>query len=192
MVVQIVFHTSVPVCQEVLDISQIAPAYYRESAHHLFIQCWLQQYCWSSFFHSSYGSFSNAICFGSMRWWCSMIPWLIFTRFSKLQWIVSVNNFGFFAAARGTFVNSFPSPVKSLFCTDRTESIWVARSWPTTAYRWLSLDSHSSLRTLWSAVIKSPNFSAQSWASPVRLLQGALVILVLKQTSQFRSFGKWV
>ena len=28
----------------------------------------------------------------------------------------------FFATARGTFVNSFPSPVKSLFCTDRIES----------------------------------------------------------------------
>ena len=29
-------------------------------------------------------------------------------------------------------------------------------------------------------------------ASPVRLLQGALVIWVLNHTSQFRSFGKWV
>ena len=28
-----------------------------------------------------------------------------------------------FATARGTFVNSFPSPVKYLFCTDRIESI---------------------------------------------------------------------
>ena len=43
---------------------------------------------------------------------------------------------------------------------------------------------------VWSAVIKSPNFSARSGASPVRLLQGAFVILVLKQTSQSRSFGE--
>ena len=50
----------------------------------------------------------------------------------------------------------------------------------TTAYRWLSLDSHPSLRTLWSAVIKSPNFSARGRASPVRLLPGALVILLRK------------
>ena len=43
---------------------------------------------------------------------------------------------------------------------------------------------------VWSAVIKSPNFSARSGASPVCLLQGAFVILVLKQTSQSRSFGE--
>ena len=46
----------------------------------------------------------------------------------------------------------------------------------TTAYRWLSLDSPPSLRTLWSSVIKSPNFSARSTASPERLLWGELVI----------------
>ena len=68
----------------------------------------------------------------------------------------------------------------------------MARSWTTTAYRWLFRDAPSTLRTLWSAEIQSPNFSARRGASPVRLLQGALVILVRKQTSQFRSFGKWV
>ena len=61
-----------------------------------------------------------------------------------------------------------------LFCTDRIESIEWPRSCTTTAYRWLSLDSHPSLGTSWSAVIKSPNFSARSRASRVRLLQGAL------------------
>ena len=35
---------------------------------------------------------------------------------------------------------------------------WVARPCTTTAYRWLFRDSQVSLRTLWSAVIKSPNF----------------------------------
>ena len=35
---------------------------------------------------------------------------------------------------------------------------WAARSCTTTACRWMSLDSHPSLRTLWSAIIKSPNF----------------------------------
>ena len=69
---------------------------------------------------------------------------------------------------------------------------WVARSCTTTAYRWLFGGSPSSLRTLWSAVIKSPNFSARGTASPVRPLQGALVILVRLQTSQFRSSGEWV
>ena len=69
---------------------------------------------------------------------------------------------------------------------------WVARSCTTTAYRWLFRDSQLSLRTLWSAVIKSPKLSARSTASPLRLLHGALVILVRLQISQFRSLGKWV
>ena len=68
----------------------------------------------------------------------------------------------------------------------------MARYCTTTAYRRLFRDSPSSLNTLWSDVIKSSSFSARGTASPVRLLQRALVILVRKQTSQFRSFGKWV
>ena len=69
---------------------------------------------------------------------------------------------------------------------------WVAKSCTTTAYRWLFRDSHFSLRTLWSAVIKSPKFAARGTASPLRLLHGALVILILLQIWQFRSLGKWV
>ena len=69
---------------------------------------------------------------------------------------------------------------------------WVAKSCTTTAYRWLFRDSQLSLRTLWSAVIKSPKFAARGTAPPMRLLHGALVILVLWQISQFRSLGKWV
>ena len=68
---------------------------------------------------------------------------------------------------------------------------WVAKSRTTTAHRWLCRDSHPSLTTLWSAVINSPKFSALGTTVPVRLLQEALVIFVLKQVSQFRSFGKW-
>ena len=69
---------------------------------------------------------------------------------------------------------------------------WVAKSCTTTAYRWLFRDSEPSQRTLWSAVLKSPKFSARGTAPPLRLLHGALVILVLWQISQFRSQGKWV
>ena len=68
----------------------------------------------------------------------------------------------------------------------------VARSCTTTAYRWLFRDSQLLLRTLWSAVIKTPKFSARGTAVPARLLQEALVNFVLKQMSQFRSFGKRV
>ena len=69
---------------------------------------------------------------------------------------------------------------------------WVTKSCTTTAYRWLFRDSQLSLWTLWSAVIKSPKFTARGTASPLRLLHGALVILVRLQISQFRSLGKWV
>ena len=61
----------------------------------------------------------------------------------------------------------------------------VAKSCTTTAYRWLLRDSLSSLRTLWSAVIKSPKFSALGTTALVRLLQEAIVIFVLKQISKF-------
>ena len=69
---------------------------------------------------------------------------------------------------------------------------WVARSCTTTANRWLFRDSQLTLRTLWSAVIKSANFTARGTAPPLRLLHGALVILVRLQISQFRSVGKWI
>ena len=62
---------------------------------------------------------------------------------------------------------------------------WDAKSCTTTAYRSLLRGSHPSLRTLWSAVIKSPKISARRVAVPVRFLQGALVILVFMQMSQF-------
>ena len=65
----------------------------------------------------------------------------------------------------------------------------VAKSRTTTAHLWLFRDSHPSLRTLRSAVIKSPKFSARGTASPVRFLQGAHVFLVRLQTSQFSSSG---
>ena len=69
---------------------------------------------------------------------------------------------------------------------------WVAKSCTTTAYRWFFRDSQPSLRTLWSAVIKSPEFfctrygsaNASSARGPYDV--GPLAI------SQFRSFGKWV
>ena len=91
-----------------------------------------------------------------------------------------------------TFARSFVCPEKFLFCTDMTGSIgWLSPA-PRFSYRWLFRDSQLSLRTLWSAVIKSPTFSARSTAPPMRLQHGALVILVLWQISQFRSLGKWV
>ena len=56
---------------------------------------------------------------------------------------------------------------------------WVAKSCTTTAYRWLFRDSHPSLRTLWSAVIKSPKFF-RSWHHCTRAFGSA---------SRYRNFG---
>ena len=64
------------------------------------------------------------------------------------------------------------------------------KSCTTTANRWLFRDSQLSPRTLWSAVYQVTNFfAARGTAPPLRLLHGALVILVLWQISQFRSLG---
>ena len=55
---------------------------------------------------------------------------------------------------------------------------WEVKSCITTAYHWLFQDTRSSLKTLWSAVIKSPNFSARGTRLRVRLLQRVLVTFV--------------
>ena len=100
-------------------------------------------------------------------------------------------NFGFLVGSRnfiGLFWVSW-----AVFVLHGYDCIYcVAKSCTTTACRWLFRDSHPSLRTLRSAVIKSPKFSARGTAPPLRLLHGALVILVFWQISQFRSPGKWV
>ena len=63
----------------------------------------------------------------------------------------------------------------------------MARFCTTTAYRWLFRDSLPSLKTLWSSVIKSPNFSAHGVDPLSRLLQRTLVMSVPKQMSQLLS-----
>ena len=82
------------------------------------------------------------------------------------------------------------SPVKFLFCTDKIDSI----EWQDLVPRLHIGDCFEIHLPRWGLcyllLIKSPNFSARGTASPVRL-QGALVILVRKHTSPFRSFGKW-
>ena len=71
----------------------------------------------------------------------------------------------------GTFVSFSGFLVKFCFLHGYAWIHWVARSCTTTAYRWLFRDSQLSLRTLWSAAIKSPKFAARGTASPLRLLR---------------------
>ena len=67
------FMWSFPVCQEVLNISQIAIAFHRISPP-FFIPARLRQYCRRSFLCSAHCSFGNPIRLGSMRCGSTMIP----------------------------------------------------------------------------------------------------------------------
>ena len=78
------------------------------------------------------------------------------------------------------------------FCTDTTGSI----GWPSPAPR-LHIDDcfeiHNFHWELCDLLLSSHQyFDARGTAPPMRLLHGALVILVLWQISQYRSLGKWV
>ena len=59
------FVWSFPICQEALDISQIATAFHGICPP-ILIQARLQQYCRCTFFHSAHRSLSNTIRLGSM------------------------------------------------------------------------------------------------------------------------------
>ena len=179
-----------PIRQEILNVSQISKTFHGICPP-IFILTWLQQYSRRTFFHSAQCSLSNPICLWSV--WCrrTMIPRKIFTGFAKFQGIVSVNDFRFPIWLQELL--QAPSCFLRSFILDGYDWIhWVANSCTTTACRWLCRDSQFSLRTLWSAVIKSPKLSARGTAPPLRLLHGALVIMVLCQILQFRSSGKWV
>ena len=78
-----------------------------------------------------------------------MIPGEIFTSFAEFQGIASVKWLWVSSSAPRTFVSSFPFPEKLLSCTDGLGSTDLP-------HRWLCRDSLSSPRTMWSAVIKSP------------------------------------
>ena len=135
-------------------------------------------------------SFSNTICLGSMERWCTMILRLFLAGIAQFHEIVSVNDFWFLVGSKN-FIGLFWVSWEELVLHGYDCNHRVAKSCTTTAYRWLFRDSLSSLRTLWSAVIKSPKCSALGPTVPVRLLQEVLVIFVFKQISQFGSFGKW-
>ena len=158
----------------------------------IFIQTWLQQYGRGVFFYSAHCSFSNPICFWSVWCWRKMFPGKIFTSSAKFQGIASVNDFGLPCWLQELLQT--PLCFLRSFCFARIclEPLGLSKSCRTTAYRRLFRDSQPSLRTLWSAVIKSPKFPARSTTLPMRLLQGDLVILVVWQISQFLSLGKWV
>ena len=155
------FIRSFPIRQEVLDISKIAKAFHWIIPPFFLTNPDCSNTADAPSLTQSNGSFSDAIGLGSMRCWGAVIPCWNFTRShipsSCLYFKLSVC-----ATALRILTTFSQSHVRSSFYTDKTESM--------TAYRWLFRDSPPSLRTLWFAVDKSPNFSARDRASPVRRL----------------------
>ena len=84
--------------------------------------------------------------------------------------------FGFLSGS-GNFCKLLWDSCEVLFLNGYAWIHWVARSCTTTAYRWLFRNSQLSLRTLWSAVIKSPNPPARGMAPPPRSPHEAPAIL---------------
>ena len=170
-----------PIRREILNVSQIAVAFHG-MRRPILIQTWLR-YCRCTFFHSAHRSPSNPICFWSV--WCrrTKIPGKIFSGFAKFQGIVSVNDF--------RLPIRLQEVLQALVCFLRSFcSTWVG----------LYPLSSQAMIVAWftsftvNFVIRSfliTKLSALGTTVPVRLLQEALVIFVLKQISQFRSFGKW-
>ena len=111
--------------------------------------------------------------------------------FAEFQGIVSVNDF-WFPLGLQELLQASGFLVKFYIWTDTHGSI----EWPNPVPRLHIGDCFETrncrLGHLWSAVVKSPKLSARGTASPLRLLHGALVILVRLQISQFRSLGKWI
>ena len=69
----------------------------------------------------------------------------------------------------------------------------VVKSCTTIAYRWLFRDSHPFTENFVIGCNQiNKNNSVLGTTVPVRFLQEALVILVVRHISQFRSFGKWI
>ena len=99
--------------------------------------------------------------------------------------------FGFLVGSKN-FCKLFSVSEKSLFHTDRIVTTALPSLVPLQR-----IDDCSAIHILHCELcdpqlLKHQKLSALGTTVPVRLLQEALVIMVLKQMSQFRSFGKWV
>ena len=172
MVFQNVSRMSFPIRQEILNVSQIGysiPWNLPTIFHPDLIATILPEV---PSFTLAHCPLSNPIRFSSV--WCrrTIIPGKIFKGLTKFQGIVSVRDFRLRIRLQELFASSFVFPEKFLFCTDTTESI----GWPSPGPR-LHIDDCFEIHNLhwellWSAVIKSPKFSARGTAQPMRLLHG--------------------
>ena len=184
------FIWSLPIRQDILNVSQKGITFHRICPP-IFIQTWLQQYCRGTFFYSAHCSFSNPICFWSVWCWRTMIPEKIFTSLAKFQGIVSVNDFRLPLRVPGTFASFSGFIEKFLVCTDTPGSIKC---------KILHHDCISMIVSRFTIFTENfvigcnqiTKFFCTMYDSANTSSAGALVILVLWQISQFRSFGNWV
>ena len=118
-----------------------------------------------------------------------MIPGEIFTSFVEFQGIVSVNDFRFPIGFQELLQASLGSCEVFVFARIRLDPLGGQVRHhdciPVIVSRFVIVTEDLVL-----CCYQVINFSARGTASPLRLLHGALVILVRLQISQFRSLGK--
>ena len=153
----------------------------------IFIQTWLQPHCRCTLFHSAYCSPSNPICFRSVGCRRTMIPGKIFTSCAKFQGIVRVNDFRL--PIRLQELSQPPLCFLRSFCFARIRLDPLGGQVLHHDYISMILSRFTSFT---ENFVICCNQMTKKICTPMRLLHGALVIFVLWQISQFRSFGKWV
>ena len=119
-----------------------------------------------------------------------MIPGEIFTSFAEFQGIVGVSDFRIPLGFQELFASFSGFLVKFCFCTDTPGSIEGLDPAPRLHIGDCFEIRNCRLGPCDLLLSSHQNFAARGTASPLRLLHGALVILVLLQISQFRSLGE--
>ena len=175
-----------PICEEVLNISQITIAFH-ESAHHSLSRpdCNSTVDVPPFFLRRLFQLYHSSRIDGVLKHHDSMISLHKICRIPmscQYKWLSA------FPAARRTSVNSFPSPEKFSSYTDKIEST----EWPNRVPRQHIYECFGIHRPHWELcdLLSSGHQTSlpEVLLSPVRFL----VILVRLQISHFRSSGKWV
>ena len=169
------FVWSLPIRQEVLNVSQIGVAFHGIWKP-FFIQTWLQQYCRRTFFHC----------------WRTVIPGMIFTSFAKLQRIVSAKDFRLPMRFQELLQALLCFFEKFLSCTDTTGS----SEWRNPAPR-LHIDDCFEIHNLHWELCDRLQSNHQNILHERRLCQYVFCTEPLwfwssGRSRNFQSFWKWV
>ena len=180
------FARSFPIGQEVLDVSQIATAFHKVWPPP-FIQSWLWQSCWSTFLYSSNGSFSDAICLGSMSCWSAVFHHKSSHALPNFIELSVCTTFGLCDGSKNFNKNFFRLVWGFCFARIRLNPLI---EWQDLAPRQRTDDCFEIHIHQWELcdpqLLNHQTFLHEARLSPVRFLQGALVILF---SSRRRNFG---